>query len=99
MNFCRRQIEAIFHNVTAPFSLLKGTQSTCMVDKKGCSIYRFLLKLSRYYMACYVVTSKRAALVRLGAELNIEVETAPISTTTSTPAEENEHPLFVTFFK
>jgi hypothetical protein len=63
------------------------------------SIYRFLRKLSRYHVACSLVTSEVVALLRIGAGRNIKVETVPISTATSTPANENEHPSFDSFFE
>ncbi|KIM92201.1 hypothetical protein PILCRDRAFT_114655 [Piloderma croceum F 1598] len=66
---------------------------------KKSSIYRFLRKLSRYHVACSLVTSEVVALLRIGAEHNIKVETVPISTTTSTPANENEHASFDSFFE
>lgn len=63
------------------------------------SIYRFLRKLSRYYVACRIVTSELVALVRSGAEPTIKVETVPTSMTTSTPAKENKYPSFESFFE
>ena len=62
-------------------------------EMKKSSIYRFVQKLSRYYVA------ELAALVRLGAGVNITVETVPISITTSTPAKENEYPSFESFLR
>lgn len=66
---------------------------------KKSSVYRFLRKLSRYHIACSLITSEVVALLRVGAGRNIKVETVPISTTTSTPANENEHASFDSFFE
>ena len=66
---------------------------------KKSPIYRFLRKLSRYHIACSLVTSEIIALCRIGAERNIKVETIPISTTTSTLANEEEYATFDSFFK
>ena len=68
-------------------------------EMKKSSIYRFVQKLSRYYVACGVITSELVALVRLGAGVNITVETVPISVTTSTPAKENEYPSLESFLE
>jgi hypothetical protein len=68
-------------------------------EMKKSSIYRFVQKLSRYYAACGVITSELVALVRLGAGVNITVETVPISVTTSTPAKENEYPSLESFLE
>ena len=68
-------------------------------EMKKSSIYRFVRKLSRYYVSCGVITSQLVALVRSGAGVTIKVETVPISITTSTPAMENEYPSLESFLK
>jgi hypothetical protein len=63
------------------------------------SIYRFLRKLSRYFVACAVITSELVGLIRSSDGFDIKVKTVSISTTTSTPAKENEYPSFKSFFE
>jgi hypothetical protein len=78
---------------------LDDHESLDQIEMTRSSIYRFLQKLSRYYVACRIITSELVALVRSGAEPNITVETVPISMTTSTPADENEYPSFESYFE
>lgn len=73
-------------------------------EMKKSSIYRFFRKLERDYVACHVVTSELVYLVRSGdvehnVTINVTVETLPIWTTTSTPAEQNEYPTCEDFFR
>ena len=68
-------------------------------DMNKSSIYRFIRKLSRYYISCGVITSELVALVRSGAGVSIKVETVPVSITSSTPAKENEYPSLESFLK
>jgi OTT_1508-like deaminase len=68
-------------------------------EMKKSSIYRFVQKLSRYYVACGVIISELVVLARFGARIDITVETIPISITTSTPAKENEYPSLESFLK
>ncbi|KIM83277.1 hypothetical protein PILCRDRAFT_7235 [Piloderma croceum F 1598] len=78
---------------------LDDRESFDQIEMARSSIYRFLRKLFRYYIACRNVTSELVAIVRSGAKLDITVETVPISMTTSTPANENEYPSFESFFE
>jgi len=68
-------------------------------EMRKSSIYRFVQKLSRYYVACGVIISELIALVRSGAGVNIKVDTVPISIITSTPANENEYPTLESFLE
>jgi hypothetical protein len=68
-------------------------------EMRKSSIYRFVRKLSKYYVACGVIISELVALVRSGAGVNIKVDTVPISVTTSTPAKENEYPTLESFLE
>jgi hypothetical protein len=78
---------------------LDDRESLDQMEMARSSIYRFLRKLSRYYVACSVITSELVALVRSGAKPNITVETVHISMIASTPANENEYPSFESFFE
>ncbi|KIM84982.1 hypothetical protein PILCRDRAFT_87305 [Piloderma croceum F 1598] len=68
-------------------------------EMKKSSIYCFVQKLSRYYIACSIITLKLIALVHSGAGINIKVETVPISITTSMPAKENKYPSLESFLE
>lgn len=68
-------------------------------DNQKSAIHCFLKKLARYYTACHTIVSELVALRRFGNDICITIETVPISRTTSTPANENEHQTLDSFLK
>jgi hypothetical protein len=61
------------------------------------SIYRFLRKLEKYYVACRIITSELVSLIHSGADLNVKVESVPVSTAITTPALQNEYSSYEDF--
>jgi hypothetical protein len=61
------------------------------------SIYRFLRKLEKYYVASRIITSELVSLIHSGADLNVKVESMPVSTAITTPALQNEYSSYEDF--
>jgi hypothetical protein len=60
-------------------------------DLRKSVIHRFVHKLARYYSSCNIIVRELVAFRRNGHKLDIKIKTVPISKTTSTPLDENEH--------
>jgi OTT_1508-like deaminase len=67
------------------------------VDFHKSITHRFLHKLARYRAICHTIVRELVALRRSGHNLDIAIETVPISITTFSPSDENEYPDLRTF--